>query len=199
MRSSSLAVAISEAVRQQAISAGKDTPSIRGGDWRSSTVSTVGTDGTVTTSDGIVARRRESYELPAVGDLIVLSKLSSGEWLADGRLAPVAGDGWQTPTLTAPWVNYTPGGFQVARYRRVGAEVIIEGLLDTNGTSVSGTLTIFTLPVGYRPPLGYIFPAMSNSSTARQLSILTTGVVQVSSLPVGAVGFLSINCRFSLT
>lgn len=174
------------------------TPAVRGVSRRQATVATVNADGTVTTSDGTIARRLETYELPVVADSIIITQSPSGDWFTEGRPTQTTGNGWQTPTLTAPWVNYTPGGFQVARYRRVGNEAIIEGLLDTNGTSVSGTLTIFTLPIGYRPPLGYIFPAMSNSSTARQLSILSSGVVQVSSLPAGAVGFLSINCRFSL-
>jgi hypothetical protein len=74
------------ALKQQAQRAGEQAPSVRGADWRLATVTTVGTDGTVT-ADGITARRLKSYSAPAAGDVIVISQSSSGNWIALGPLA----------------------------------------------------------------------------------------------------------------
>ncbi|MGW0780307.1 hypothetical protein [Streptomyces sp. NPDC002913] len=181
-----------------AVDQGAAAPSVRGGDWRLATVASVGSGGTVTTTDGIVARRLDSYELPAVGDLIRIDQSGTGSWLALGRTAPATGDGWQTPTFTSPWANYAGANYRQPRFRRVGQEVIIEGLAGTGGTSVTGTSTVFTLPVGYRPDDGYAFPSITSTGASRQLNIFATGLVQFTSLPAGAVSYISLNCRFSL-
>lgn len=74
-------------LRTQAAQAGAASPAVRGSDWRQAVVSTVGTDGTVTTSDGIIARRLATYVTPAVGETIIISNSSTGNWLAVGRPA----------------------------------------------------------------------------------------------------------------
>lgn len=83
--SQSLAVDLIDALHKQAVQAGADAPSVRGSDWRMAVVSTVGTDGTIVTTDGITARCMESYLLPAVSDLIVITQSSNRNWLAWGR------------------------------------------------------------------------------------------------------------------
>lgn len=181
-----------------AVDQGAAAPAVRGGDWRLATVAAVAAAGTVTTTDGIVARRLDSYELPAVGDLIRIDQSGSGSWLAIGRTVPAAGDGWQTPSFTAPWTNYGSTGYRLPRFRRDGQWVVIEGLAATGGTSVSGTSTVFTLPVGYRPDDGYAFPSITSTGASRQLNVFSTGLVQFTSLPAGAVSYISLNCRFSL-
>lgn len=90
---------LASAVTQRAKRAGEQAPSVRGADWRLATVNLVPGDGTVT-ADGIVCRCEESYLLPTVGDVIVVSQSSSGNWLACGR------------TATGPDVV---GGFRTAR------------------------------------------------------------------------------------
>ncbi|MFE7106648.1 hypothetical protein ACFU98_35415 [Streptomyces sp. NPDC057575] len=92
--------ALADALARQAADIGASTPAVRGGDWRLATVATVGTDGTITTTDGIVARRLESYTNPAVGDLIRIDVSSSGGWTTPGRTAGAVTD----PT----WTSYTP-------------------------------------------------------------------------------------------
>lgn len=82
---------LADAIRGQAVQASQDTPAVRGADWRTAVVATVGSDGTVTTTDGIVARRLESYQAPAVADKIVVVVSGSGNWLAAGRTASAAG------------------------------------------------------------------------------------------------------------
>ena len=76
---------VAAAVRTQAKAAGAETPAVRGADWRMATVATVGSDGTVATTDGITARRMDTYVSPAASDLIYITQASSGNWLAWGR------------------------------------------------------------------------------------------------------------------
>lgn len=185
-------------IARMAVDQGAAAPFVRGGDWRLATVASVGAAGTVTTTDGIVARRLDAYDLPAVGDLIRIDQSGSGSWLAAGRVVPEAGDAWQVPAFTSPWTNYAGANYRQPRFRRVGQEVVMEGLAGTGGTSVSGTSTVFTLPAGYRPDDGYAFPSITSTGASRQLNIFATGVVQFTSLPAGAVGYISLNCRFSL-
>lgn len=195
----STAQAMAQEIAQLARDQGVTDPAIRGADWRMATVASVGTDGTVTTTDGIIARRLAAYQLPAPGDQVVISQASSGSWLALGRTAPTTGDGWQTPALIAPWVNYSGGGnFQTARYRRSGQELVIEGLITSGGTSVSGTSNVFTLPAGFRPASSFAIGGLATASTVRQLDVLDTGVVRLASITAGVIAYISINCRVSL-
>lgn len=83
--SSGSAQDVAAAIRRRSVQAAAAEPSVRGADWRMATVATVNADGTVVTSDGITARRMETYLNPATSDLIYISQASSGNWLAWGR------------------------------------------------------------------------------------------------------------------
>lgn len=74
-------------MRRQTVKTGASTPSVRGSNWHRAVVATVGSDGTVTTTDGIVALRTESYHAPLVGDIIRVSISSTGSCVAEGRMA----------------------------------------------------------------------------------------------------------------
>lgn len=190
---------LADALRQSAVQAGADSPQVRGADWRMAVVATVASDGTVTTTDGVTARRLAAYQLPAVGDLVLVSQSSSGSWVAINRAVPATGDEWQTPAFASPWANYTAGGgYQTARFRTAGGELIIEGLVTTGATSVSGSSTVFTLPAAYRPATSFAFPQITTSSTVRQLDVLNTGVVRFANIIAGAISYISINCRMSM-
>lgn len=80
-----LGEALASAVREQAKQAGADTSAVRGSDWRMAVVATVNADGTIVTTDGVTARRDETYVSPAATDLIVISQSSNGQWWAWGR------------------------------------------------------------------------------------------------------------------
>lgn len=131
------------AIKQQARRVGERTPTVRGSDWRQAVVQTVGTDGTVTTTDGIVARRLQSYPSPAAGDVIIVTISSSGNWLAAGRLA--AGDGGWTPlTLASGWTA-------IASYNTPSYRLYPDGTAGLCGIgTMSGSLaagaTVATLP-----------------------------------------------------
>ncbi|WP_405964856.1 hypothetical protein OG713_34975 [Streptomyces sp. NBC_00723] len=73
------------ALKEQSRRAGAEDPNVRGGDWRMATVTAVNADGTVD-ADGIPSIRcDESYLLPTVGDIIVITQSGSGNWFAWGR------------------------------------------------------------------------------------------------------------------
>lgn len=73
------------ALKAQSRRAGSEDPNVRGSDWRMATVTAVNADGTVD-ADGIPAIRcDESYLLPTVGDVIVITQSGTGNWWAWGR------------------------------------------------------------------------------------------------------------------
>ncbi|MCX5522579.1 hypothetical protein OG342_06840 [Streptomyces bobili] len=189
---------LAAAVQRKVERTGQSTPAIRGSDWQTTTVTAVKADGTVDAGGIEDIRRMATYQAPAVGDWIVISQESSGNWVAHGRLVPATGDAWVTPTLTSPWISYPGGGnYQGARYKRMAdGMVVIEGLIASNGVSVSGTSTVFTLPAGYRPTATLVLPTINTGNVIRQLEIVETGVVRFASLPAGVVGFISISCSF---
>lgn len=199
--SSSLAVIarLADAIGGVAAQVGANDPQVRGSDWQTALVTVVGTDGTVTAA-GIIARRSRHYADAAIGDLIVLTNSGSGNWVALCKLAPSDGsDAWLAPSLTAPWINYVgAGGYTGARYRRYAdGDVALEGVIFSNGTSVSGTTSVFTLPAGFRPPTIEVFTVLTTGNAVRQMEVTAAGLVRFVSLPVGAVTYITINCRYS--
>lgn len=94
---------LAAALRRNMVGATRADPKTRGADWRMATVDTVGSDGTVTTTDAIVARRMETYLDAAPGDLIVVTVSGAGSWLAWGRIGSGTSTAWTpyTPTYVA--------------------------------------------------------------------------------------------------
>lgn len=188
---------LAAAVERKMIRAGQATPAVRGSDWHLATVTAVNADGTVD-ADGIEDIRRQStYEGALIGDLIRISRSSTGNWVALGRLAPTTDDAWAAPSLTAPWANFG-SGYQAARYRLYASgDVGIEGVVGTGATSVSGTSALFTLPAGYRPVDTVMTAQVMNGNAVRQLTINNLGQVRFVNLPAGAVTFVTLNARYS--
>ncbi|MEV7364239.1 hypothetical protein [Streptomyces sp. NPDC091299] len=137
------------ALKQMAQRVGEQSPSVRGSDWRLATVTAVGT-GTVT-ADGLVCRRMEAYTMPLVGDLVVISQSSSGNWRAEGRIDSGNGTGWQsyTPAWTATSTNPSIGnGSLEGRYTRLPNRTAVATVRLAIGSSTnigSGTY-VFGLP-----------------------------------------------------
>lgn len=191
------AQSMADAIAQLAVEQSAATPAIRGGDWRTATVATLGADGTVTTTDGIVARRTAVYEGPLVGDQIRIAQSGAGSWVAEGRLAPTAGDGWTAPSLTSPWAPFG-SGYQPARYRLYACgDVGIEGVVGTGATSVTGTSAVFTLPSDCWPAATQMVGQVMNGNVLRQLTVNNLGQVRFVNLPAGAVTIITLNIRFS--
>lgn len=131
----------------EAVRAGTNSPAVRGSDWRLATVTAVNTDGTVE-ADGIDdIRCLDTYNLPAVGDVIRIDQSSSGNWLAMGTLATVSG--WTTLALAAGYTN--PGHGWTASWMREGRRIWMRGRIGpTSGTIADGD-TLATIPTAIRP------------------------------------------------
>lgn len=97
---------------------------------------------------------------------------------------------WTAPTLINSWVNYG-GTYRTARYRKIGDRVEIEGLVK------SGTIgaTVFTLPVGYRPPQDIPFGVHSNNAFG-SLIVFASGAVYAQA---GSNASFGLTCSFSVT
>ncbi|MFG7940951.1 hypothetical protein [Streptomyces cacaoi] len=81
--------ALADAIAATARRQGAVTPAVRGADWQVAKVTAVGSGATAGTVDcgTIRARRLTTYTSPAVGDRIVISRNSTGNWVAVGKLA----------------------------------------------------------------------------------------------------------------
>ena len=91
-----------------------------------------------------------------------------------------------TPTLVNGFTNYG-GNFAPAGYfKDEFGNVNLRGLVNTAGNPDG--VTIFTLPVGYRPPYQLIFTTLNNDATAR-IDVFTDGAVKVAS---GSAGWFNL-------
>lgn len=180
---------LAAALKSQARRTGEQTPSVRGGDWRLATVTAVNTDGTVEVDAAMDVRRMDLYQAPAVGDVIVISQSSSGNWVANGRTAGTADPtgAWTNLPLLAGFTTPQAAGFGVAQYRIL--TVYGTGRVELRGSAACTTaLTAQTnatsaLPAAARPSVtrrlvvGRNYSATALGAIAAEVS--TAGVLSV--------------------
>lgn len=192
---------LADAIQQQAVQAGATSPAVRGADWRLAVVATVGTDGTVTTTDGIIARRMATYLTPSAGDTVVVSISSSGNWLAHGRTAPATTAGtWQPLTLAGGWTVYgtpywTPG------YRINGdGTVSLSGLAKAPASALQPQ-TFCTLPAAIVPTSKSRFPTevASGAHGVIDVNATGTGTLQIQDYSGNATWAALDGVRYRLT
>jgi hypothetical protein len=97
---------------------------------------------------------------------------------------------WISVTFLGTWANYG-SSYEQVQYRLVGDQVQIRGM------AAGGTLgsSMFTLPVGYRPPEHLLFPTDTSAAHGR-IDVLSTGSV----VPNGTANtFVAVNVSFSIT
>ena len=99
-----------------------------------------------------------------------------------------AGPEWITPSLAAPWV--VPAGSQGPRYRKLGRQVFVEGLLQNSSGSPT-SVPPFTLPAGYRPLSTVWITGFGGNS----IGVTGAGAVTPAA-PVPASGFLGTQISF---
>lgn len=145
---------MADAIAQLAVEQGAAAPAVRGGDWRTATVDVVGSDGTVTTTDGIVARRLDTYPAPQVGDQIRVAVSSAGSWVADGRLVPTTGDGWTAIALAGTWAALG-GGTDPPPVCRITTDGLLElsGMVRGTAVAIGANAVIGTVPAGLWPSM----------------------------------------------
>jgi hypothetical protein len=169
------------ALKQQAQRTGQQSPSVRGADWRLATVITVNTDGTVI-ADGITARRMESYQSAAVGDVIVLSRSSTGNWVAEGRMSSGVDGGWVKPALATGFthdgntngdVRYRAvliGGTPFMQWRGVVGITYASNAIQNNGDILASPV-----PAALRPPSTRSVIAACSAAGSSSLSLKIDG------------------------
>lgn len=174
------------AIQQAAKRTGERAPSVRGSDWRLATVTAENGDGTVDADDIPDIRIMESYRQPAVGDVIVITQSSSGNWLAWGRT--VANDpDWVNLTLAAGFQN--PGHGWTASYLREGRRIYLRGRIGPTSGTIADGATLLTLPAAIQPTQTLAWGVARDASVMPavcRLEIVTTGVIrtfQSSNLP----------------
>ncbi|WP_411102434.1 hypothetical protein [Streptomyces sp. cmx-4-9] len=155
-------------------------PSIRGADWRMAVVATIQTaTGTITTTDGIIARRTDLYVTPVVGDTIILTVSGVGNWLAVCRMAPVSTAGtWQALTYSGTWSAWGSPYYSPA-YRINGDGTVSLCGMARAPASTTGTSTIATLPAAARPAQGVRLGTIVNSSVISALLVNADGTIQI--------------------
>jgi hypothetical protein len=115
---------------------------------RLAVITAVNSDGTLAASGIPSIRRLSRFTDPVVGDTIVISQNSLGNWVALGKLATSANE-W-TPLPLASGFTAVSGYFAPA-YRAVGGrEVQLRGSANKSTTLVSGDVWA-VLPAGVRP------------------------------------------------
>jgi hypothetical protein len=92
----------------------------------------------------------------------------------DGEPAPVAA--WTNPVLLNSWVDYGTDTYEPAGYYLDRKRVFIKGLIK-NGVM---NTTLFNLPVGFRPPLNFIIPVLTDGGPG-SMEIRNTGDVVLGS------------------
>ncbi|MDX3324748.1 hypothetical protein PV405_08715 [Streptomyces sp. ME02-6979-3A] len=188
------------ALRRRAVQAVLDEPSAVGADWRQAVVDTVQAT-TVTTTDGIIARRMDTYVSAAVGDLIAVTLASSGSWLAWGRLSDGGVAVGETVAARKPASTSRASTTALAADPHLSVTVSpgtysIDAFLMYDGDAAAD------LKLGWSPPAGTTgawWPGGADSSVAAQASLPRWGALSdigTSTLPVGAIGTGAIvTCR----
>ncbi|MFJ4785164.1 hypothetical protein [Streptomyces sp. NPDC088794] len=200
---------LSAALKSQAKRTGEQSPSVRGSDWRLATVTAVNTNGTVD-ADGIPAiRRMDTYQAPAVDDVIVISQSSSGNWIAEGRTAsatdPVGA--WTAIPLASGFTS-THTVFGPAQYRIVTAHgsrrVELRGSVDCTSSVTAQTNFSTALPTAARPSVARSWVGRRNYSANTNgviaMEITTGGVMNVfgSASPSQTDWFALDGCHYEL-
>lgn len=175
------------AMTQRAKRVGEQTQTVRGADWHTATVTAVGTDGTVT-AGGMKWRRMDTYQAPAVGDVIAVTQSSNGNLLAWGRTAATTSPPgtWTSLPLLSGFTTPQAVGFGTAQYRIVTASG--SGRVELCGTAacttaVTAQTAIANLPSAARPAvtrrlvLGRNYSATALGAIAAEVS--TSGDLSV--------------------
>ena len=122
----------------------------------------------------------DSYS-PKANDRVIMADVA-GTCVILGDITST-GNNENKVDITPPsgWANYG-GGYETLGYTKKNGFLTIHGML--NPPVTSGTTTLFTLPVGYRPAAHIIVPAFGYDGTFKtvQCNINSSGGVTISTL-----------------
>jgi hypothetical protein len=112
----------------------------------------------------------------------------------------LAAENWTAPTITG--ASAVSG--RTPAYRREFGRVVVRGAVDPGAVTVGTTITLFTLPVGYRPSQIHRWAAFSENAGVSPpyflLTVQVAGEVQITSISSsGATTALALDAiEFSL-
>jgi len=185
------------ALKQQAVRAGEGSPAVRGADWRLATVTGVNGDGTIAV-DGIPAVRcLDTYVHPTIGDIVLITQSSSGNWAAWGRTSTGGIAIGQTvtarKTVSTPRVSTTT----VAVDPHLALTVVpgiykLDAFLMYDGDAAADMKLGWSAPAG---TTGAWWPGAMDSSGAAFASLPRWGAlsdITTSTLNVGTIGASTI-------
>ncbi|MFE9777688.1 hypothetical protein ACFYPA_05975 [Streptomyces sp. NPDC005775] len=178
-------------MKRQAVRAGATTPSVRGSDWYRAVVDTVGTDGTVTTTDGVIALRDEAYQAPSAGDIIRVTVSSAGAAVALGRYAGATAPngGWTSIPLltgfTTPRAIFGPAEYRIITI--AGSDrVELRGSVSCTTAVTTQTAFSSALPAAAWPPYARTWAVRRQTSADTKgvtaVEVSTAGVLQIHGL-----------------
>lgn len=119
-------------------------------------------------------------------------------WVDSDATLPVVP--WNVLTLASGWINLA-GGWTAGSYRKIDDIVYLRGTLNYAASLGSGSNIVATLPSGFRPALGVMFPCMyNNNNTTMRVDVNSSGQIVLQTVATGSVGYLSLDpIRFSIT
>lgn len=174
--------ALADALAQQAEQAGADSSRVRGADWRQAIVATVNSGGTIITTDGITARRLEIYRNPLVGDVIIVTQSSSGNWLAVGRTTADS-DGLGTVLSkrktadTGPRTSATPSADpHLSVTLAANATYILDAFIKWSGDSAGDMNWGWAIPSGTAGSYVAYAPDTATTATPNTVRIIDTAM-----------------------
>jgi hypothetical protein len=194
------------ALRKQTADVAAGSATVRGADWFRSVVGAVGTDGTITTTDGIVALRDEAYQAPAAGDIIRVTISSAGAAVALGRYAGTTaptGEWTNIPLLTGfttPFAIFGPAQYRVITVAGSG-RVELRGSVACSPAVTTQTAFSSALPVAARPAYARTW-AVRRQETADTKGVVgaevsTAGVLQIHGLTtVNATTWFALDATY---
>jgi len=183
--------AVAQSIAQASRQAGRDDPEVRRADVQTGIVTAVNaTAGTVDVG-AIRARRLDTYQVPAVGDQILLVQSGSGSWWAAGRVTSGVDTAWTTASLASGFahdgnsngtVQYrviVTAGTRMMQWRG-GVGITYSGTTTPNG----GFILTSALPAALRPASRRTAAAACSASSSSTLSL------KVDFQPDGTVGIV---------
>jgi hypothetical protein len=98
-------------------------------------------------------------------------------------------------TFSNGWVDYLPGSYETAAYKKENGRVYVRGLVKNGTIGAVG----FNLGVGYRPPVRLLFPGICATSNISRIEVLANGDFYPLYLTSGGTNaYASINCNFAV-
>ena len=170
------------------LTAGPGPQGVRGSNWFTYVGAGTPAAGTfLNEADGDMATRGSDGEV---------FRRISGAWSDQGWKVATgqnAMDTWHLvgnagePAFQGGWVNYGAG------FLSCGFRKFPDGRVKLKGLVLNGTGTVFTLPIGYRPPGQYLGPIESNPNVNSRIDITTAGAVSITLGSGGNNGFVSLD------